>query len=141
MDSLQKIIRSISYYHFVNLIVSIFAEILSLPSKRVALLAAEGSFIARSDSNGEDQEGFAGAGLYDSIPVPAAEERILDYTTEKLLWDPEVSLAVGKSRHFRCETQLFLGCFCKSWAVRQPFSTRGQGASARLHHRGALVGS
>ncbi|GAQ90596.1 Carbohydrate-Binding Module Family 45 protein [Klebsormidium nitens] len=65
------------------------SEILSLPSKRIALLAANNSIIARSDSNGEDQEGFAGAGLYDSVPVPEAEVHLLDYTTEKLLWDPE----------------------------------------------------
>jgi hypothetical protein len=68
----------------------LLTEILSLPSKRVALLASDGSFIARSDSNGEDQEGFAGAGLYDSIPVPEASEHLLDYTTEKLYWDKEV---------------------------------------------------
>lgn len=38
----------------------------SLPSKRVALYAPPGgTLIARSDTNGEDLEAFAGAGLYD----------------------------------------------------------------------------
>ena len=34
----------------------------SLPSKRLGLFAAQPSLIARSDSNGEDLEAFAGAG-------------------------------------------------------------------------------
>ncbi len=40
--------------------------LLSLPSKRTALRAPPGgTLIARSDTNGEDLEAFAGAGLYD----------------------------------------------------------------------------
>lgn len=35
--------------------------------------------IARSDTTGEDLEGCAGAGLYDSVPVRPLEERALDY--------------------------------------------------------------
>jgi hypothetical protein len=34
---------------------------------RQGLFLAEDSLIFRSDSNGEDLEGFAGAGLYDSV--------------------------------------------------------------------------
>lgn len=38
------------------------------PSKRLGVFLTEGdSLIFRSDSNGEDLEGFAGAGLYDSV--------------------------------------------------------------------------
>jgi hypothetical protein len=41
-------------------------EVHSLPSKRVGLYAPHGgTLIARSDTNGEDLEAFAGAGLYD----------------------------------------------------------------------------
>lgn len=41
-------------------------ELHSLPSKRVGLFAPHGgTLIARSDTNGEDLEAFAGAGLYD----------------------------------------------------------------------------
>jgi alpha-glucan,water dikinase len=41
-------------------------EFLALPSKRVGLFAPHGgTLIARSDTNGEDLEAFAGAGLYD----------------------------------------------------------------------------
>jgi hypothetical protein len=43
-------------------------SVLRLPSKRQALHLAEDSLIFRSDSNGEDLEGFAGAGA----PCPAA---------------------------------------------------------------------
>ena len=37
-------------------------QILALPAKRVGFFAANGALIARSDSNGEDLEAFAGAG-------------------------------------------------------------------------------
>ncbi len=43
--------------------------------------------IFRSDSNGEDLEGFAGAGLYDSFLAEEPEHRLLDYRGEKLVWD------------------------------------------------------
>ena len=38
------------------------ATLTALPSKRLGLFAADGTLIARSDSNGEDLEAFAGAG-------------------------------------------------------------------------------
>ncbi|KAK9862996.1 hypothetical protein WJX84_004122 [Apatococcus fuscideae] len=62
-------------------------KILSLPAKRDGLFAVAASLIARSDSNGEDLEGFAGAGLYDSIPLLPLEARSLDYADEPLIWD------------------------------------------------------
>ena len=37
-------------------------QILALPAKRVSFFAVDGALIARSDSNGEDLEAFAGAG-------------------------------------------------------------------------------
>ena len=37
-------------------------QILALPAKRVGFFAVDGALIARSDSNGEDLEAFAGAG-------------------------------------------------------------------------------
>jgi alpha-glucan,water dikinase len=41
-------------------------QLLALPSKRLGLFTPDqGTLIARSDSNGEDLEGYAGAGLYD----------------------------------------------------------------------------
>lgn len=72
------------------------ASVTALPSKPSALGSA-GGLIARSDSNGEDLERFAGAGLYDSIPVAAFKEERVTYNggetplaqlAEKLLWDP-----------------------------------------------------
>jgi alpha-glucan,water dikinase len=43
--------------------------------------------IFRSDSNGEDLDGYAGAGLYDSLPMTEATERVVDYTDEPLVFD------------------------------------------------------
>lgn len=41
-------------------------QLLALPSKRLGLFTPEqGTLIARSDTNGEDLAGYAGAGLYD----------------------------------------------------------------------------
>ncbi|KAF8071284.1 R1 [Scenedesmus sp. PABB004] len=63
-------------------------QLLSLPSKRVGLYAPPGgTLIARSDTNGEDLEAFAGAGLYDSVPVVPLTEVTLEAADEPLLWD------------------------------------------------------
>eukprot|EP00898_Chlorokybus_atmophyticus_P007825 jgi/Chlat1/8043/Chrsp73S00600 len=83
-------------------------EIVLYPSKRTALFGMEGSLIARSDSNGEDLEAFAGAGLYESVLVHKASESLVDYAGEPLFWDPafqatllqgitELGLAVEKA--------------------------------------------
>ncbi|KAL4424419.1 hypothetical protein ABPG77_005662 [Micractinium sp. CCAP 211/92] len=67
-------------------------RLLSLPGKRQGLFARAGvpHLIARSDSNGEDLEAFAGAGLYDSVPFPALEHHAIDYAGEPLLFDCEL---------------------------------------------------
>ena len=61
------------------------ATILSYPSKSVGLYGS--GLIFRSDSNGEDLEGYAGAGLYDSVLLDKPREAALDYTNERLIWD------------------------------------------------------
>ena len=43
--------------------------------------------MARSDTNGEDLEGYAGAGLYDSIPVAPWQQQLVDYAAEPLMWN------------------------------------------------------
>ena len=65
------------------------AATLALPSKLEAHFAPEGGacLIARSDSNGEDLEGFAGAGLYESHTTRATRKSCVDYSGEPLLWD------------------------------------------------------
>ncbi len=60
-------------------------EIFSLPGKSEGLFG--GGVIFRSDSNGEDLEGFAGAGLYDSYLAHEPQARVIDYTNEKILLD------------------------------------------------------
>jgi alpha-glucan,water dikinase len=59
--------------------------VLAYPSKSVGLFGA--GLIFRSDSNAEDLEGYAGAGLYDSVLLTEPQERTLDYTSERLVWD------------------------------------------------------
>jgi alpha-glucan,water dikinase len=59
--------------------------VVSYPGKSVGLSGR--GVIFRSDSNGEDLEDFAGAGLYDSFLAAEPEHRVLDYSREKLVWD------------------------------------------------------
>lgn len=60
-------------------------KLISYPGKSVGLYGK--GVIFRSDSNGEDLEGFAGAGLYDSFLAEEPESRLLNYRDEKLVWD------------------------------------------------------
>jgi alpha-glucan,water dikinase len=60
-------------------------RLLSYPGKSLGLYGK--GVIFRSDSNGEDLAGFAGAGLYDSFLAEEPEHRVLDYRGEKLVWD------------------------------------------------------
>lgn len=63
-------------------------EVLSYPSKAMGLFVdAADCLIFRSDSNGEDLEGYAGAGLYESVTMDAAEERRCDYEGDEILRD------------------------------------------------------
>ena len=55
------------------------------PNKSIALLNS--GFIFRSDSNTEDLEGFAGAGLFDSIPMVNDKEVRMSYSQNKLFND------------------------------------------------------
>lgn len=57
------------------------------PSK-VRALRCSASLMARSDSNGEDLDDFAGAGLYSSVPVGGDYEKTAaNYAHEPLVWD------------------------------------------------------
>ncbi len=66
-------------------------RLLSLPGKSIGLYlptaGAGGGLIFRSDSNGEDLAGYAGAGLYDSFMLPHPTRVTLDYVDEALVWD------------------------------------------------------
>jgi len=59
--------------------------LLSYPGKSLGLYGS--GLIFRSDSNGEDLEGYAGAGLYDSVLLAPPREVTLDYSQEPLVWD------------------------------------------------------
>lgn len=60
--------------------------LLGYPSKPIGLFIRR-SLIFRSDSNGEDLEGYAGAGLYDSVPMDEEEKVVVDYSTDPLIMD------------------------------------------------------
>ncbi|GLT60579.1 hypothetical protein SLA2020_333400 [Shorea laevis] len=56
------------------------------PSKQIGLYSRP-SVIFRSDSNGEDLEGYAGAGLYDSVLMDEAERVVFAYSGDRLIVD------------------------------------------------------
>ncbi|MGD8757256.1 MAG: PEP/pyruvate-binding domain-containing protein [Deltaproteobacteria bacterium] len=62
-------------------------QVLAFPSKSIALFG--GGLIFRSDSNGEDLAGYAGAGLYDSVMLEPPEKIRLDYSRQVLLQDKD----------------------------------------------------
>jgi alpha-glucan,water dikinase len=61
--------------------------VVGFPSKSKGLFMEKDSLIFRSDSNGEDLEGFAGAGLYDSITMEKATLKNVDYSADNLITD------------------------------------------------------
>ena len=61
------------------------ATLLSYPGKSIGLYGQ--GLIFRSDSNGEDLAGYAGAGLYDSVLLDPPRHVELDYAQEPLIWD------------------------------------------------------
>lgn len=63
------------------------AIVRSYPSKATGLFG--GDFIFRSDSNAEDLDGFAGAGLHDSVPLTENEVVDMDYSNERLMMDDD----------------------------------------------------
>ena len=51
------------------------------------MFVREDSLIFRSDSNGEDLDGYAGAGLYDSVTTAVMTQELVDYSSDQLLTD------------------------------------------------------
>lgn len=62
-------------------------SILLYPSKSEGFFVPDGSLIFRSDSNGEDLDGYAGAGLYDSITTAKQQKQIVDYSADQIVVD------------------------------------------------------
>ncbi|KAJ4701488.1 Alpha-glucan water dikinase [Melia azedarach] len=56
------------------------------PSKLIGLYSKP-SIIFRSDSNGEDLEKYAGAGLYDSVIMDEPERVVLEYSSDPMIVD------------------------------------------------------
>ena len=57
-------------------------QIVMFPSKGDSMFVCE-SLIFRSDSNGEDLEGYAGAGLYDSVTMDPTVVKKVDYNSDR----------------------------------------------------------
>eukprot|EP00891_Asterochloris_glomerata_P007880 jgi/Astpho2/7880/e_gw1.00117.125.1_t len=66
-------------------------EIVMFPSKGDGMFVCE-SLIFRSDSNGEDLEGYAGAGLYDSVTMDPTVVKKVDYNSDRLITDSQFCL-------------------------------------------------
>jgi len=62
-------------------------RVLGFPSKSVLLKIPRPTLIFRSDSNGEDLDGYAGAGLYESVPMDKEQTLHADYSADPLVWD------------------------------------------------------
>ncbi|OMO57553.1 Pyruvate phosphate dikinase, PEP/pyruvate-binding protein [Corchorus olitorius] len=63
------------------------------PSKQIGLYCRP-SIIFRSDSNGEDLEGYAGAGLYDSVLMDEEERVVLDYSRDPMIVDKAFQISL-----------------------------------------------
>lgn len=63
------------------------------PSKKIGLFSGP-SLIFRSDSNGEDLKGYAGAGLYDSVLMDEAKRVVLGYSSDKLIVDKAFQMSL-----------------------------------------------
>lgn len=98
------------------------------PSKPEGVFVPEGgTAIFRSDSNGEDLEGFAGAGLYDSVTVKECEHRSIDYAEEPLFFDVQ----------FR--SQLLLKLFQIGRQIEKNFSGQAQDIEGAVTADGKIV--
>ncbi|KAJ6313408.1 hypothetical protein OIU77_014837 [Salix suchowensis] len=75
-------------------------QVLGYPSKPIGLFIRR-SIIFRSDSNGEDLEGYAGAGLYDSVPMDEEEKVVLDYSSDPLITDEKFP-TINPLQHCSC---------------------------------------
>ena len=61
-------------------------KVLGYPSKLIGLFITQ-FIIFRCDSNGEDIEGYAGDGLYESVLMDEEEKRTIDYSSDPLVVD------------------------------------------------------
>ena len=82
--------------------------VISYPSKSIGLYG--NGVIFRSDSNGEDLEDYAGAGLYDSFLDVPPTQCLLDYSQEPLYNDLQFRKALcSKIAQIGIETEQALG--------------------------------
>jgi len=80
----------------------------SMPSKSI-LLRARG-VVFRSDSDAEDLQDFAGAGLFDSVPLVDYDREIIAYRLDRVVQDPaELDALVGNICKLAEEVEAAMG--------------------------------
>jgi len=96
-------------------------KVISIFNKSVEI-RAKGKFMFRSDSNTEDLEGFAGAGLFDSYSSEPSEEFVVSYADDKLLKDDKFKdhmikqigrIGICIEKIYEGEPQDIEGCYAK----------------------------
>ncbi|KAK9830544.1 hypothetical protein WJX72_012386 [[Myrmecia] bisecta] len=102
-------------------------KVVGLPSKSRALVLPDEAtrdganpapvLIFRSDSNGEDLQGYAGAGLFDSVQSTAPTEIRVDYSAERLLSDAAFRQMVL--------AKIAIGCACVEALLAGPQDIEG----------------
>jgi alpha-glucan, water dikinase len=76
----------------------------TFPNKSIVL--KNKGYIFRSDSNTEDLEGFAGAGLFDSIPITDHQEVHMSYSLNEIFRDDKfVASMMNKIAHLGIEVE------------------------------------
>lgn len=97
-------------------------QVIMFPSKSDGMFVPE-SLIFRSDSNGEDLEGYAGAGLYDSITMDQTKLKKVDYNGDRygihqhccfLDQTDTTGLLTSNALPRFCEKTMVAVCLCNS---------------------------
>jgi len=103
------------------------------PSKSDGMFVPE-SLIFRSDSNGEDLEGYAGAGLYDSITMDRTELKKVDYASDR--YEPSTFSEIRAGSEFLGRVHR---APCKSASSARPVPSVSVSSNIMEFHRAKLV--
>lgn len=84
---------------------------LSAPEVRTFMSKSHGMFVPeslifRSDSNGEDLAGYAGAGLYESITMDPSTLDIVDFSADPIMTNPSFRCAGLLLHHVKPSTAI-----------------------------------
>jgi hypothetical protein len=92
------------------------------------LLLSPPPCVCRSDSNGEDLEGYAGAGLYESITMDETQLVRVDYNDDPITCDPEFRRKVRHRDHLFSKNYVTITCLkCDAWLAGLLHTVEGRG--------------